>query len=127
MKRNNSSDRSTTLLVEEKKLASLNNGRSSQSSIIIADITHIHTHTTMTTQHISENTGKKHRSTNGHIYTIFNKPPFDVKERIGHKHFIILLFLFFFIGRAQCKERGKKNSATNGRYTDHRNGYNCCS
>ncbi len=84
-------------------MTTLKSGRSSQSSIIIVDITH----TTTTTQHILENTGKKHRSTNGHIYTKLNNPSFDVRERIGHKHFIILLFFFFLSVELNTKKEKK--------------------
>jgi hypothetical protein len=85
-------------------LTTLKSGRASQSSIIIVDITH----TTTTTQHILENTGKKHRSTNGHIYTKLNNPSFDVRERIGHKHFIILLFLSYFYRSSAIQRKKKK-------------------
>jgi hypothetical protein len=101
-KRKNCSDASITLLVE-KKVTTLKSGRASQSSIIIVDITH----TTTTTQHFLENTGKKHRPINGYIYTKLNNPSLHVRERIGHKHFIILLFLSYFYRSSSIRRKKK--------------------
>ena len=105
------------------EMASLRSvSRSSHSSIIVVDITH-RASTQVVGERERERRRMQHRSTNGHYSTAttMNKPSFDVRERIGHKHFIILFSPLVSCGRARAKagEREERKEKSD-RWTLHR-------